>query len=47
MFNDSSLTSNPPSWATFCSLEDNNLGAEGGKAICGALKVNRSITNIK
>ena len=34
-------------WVFFCSLEDNELGAEGGKAIGEALKVNKSITNIK
>jgi hypothetical protein len=43
----SSLPSNHPSWPPFCSLEDNELGAEGGKAIGEALKVNKSITNIK
>ena len=32
---------------TFCSLGYNELGAEGGKAIAAALKVNTSITNIK
>ena len=32
---------------TFCSLQWNDLGAEGGKAIGEALKVNTSITNIK
>ena len=32
---------------TFCSLQQNKLGAEGGKAIAEALKVNTSITNIK
>ena len=47
MFNDSSLTSNPPSWATFCSLVNNKLDAEAGKAIGEALKVNTSITNVK
>ena len=47
MFNDSSLTSNPPLWATFCSLEGNDLDPEGGKAIGEALKVNTSITNIR
>ena len=31
----------------FCSLEVNELGAEGGKAIAAALKVNTSITNIQ
>ena len=31
----------------FCSLEYNELGAEGGKAVAEALKVNTSITNIK
>ena len=36
-----------PSWPPFCSLKDNELGAEGGKAIGEALKVNKSITNIK
>ena len=30
----------------FCSLYSNELGAEGGKAIGEALKVNTSITNI-
>ena len=34
-------------WVFFCSLECNQLGAEGGKAIAGALKVNTSITNIR
>ena len=34
-------------WVTFCSLAGNNLGAEGGTAIGGALKVNTSITNIE
>ena len=43
----SSLTSNPPLWPPFCSLNDNELGPEGGKAIGEALKVNTSITNIK
>ena len=32
---------------TFCSLESNQLGAEGGEAIAEALKVNTSITIIK
>ena len=31
----------------FCSLVDNHLDAEAGKAIAEALKVNTSITNIK
>ena len=31
----------------FSSLRANDLGAEGGKAIAEALKVNTSITNIK
>ena len=31
----------------FSSLEDNELGAEGGKAIAEVLKVNTSITHIK
>ena len=31
----------------FCSLKWNKLGAEGGKAIAGALKVNNSITTIE
>ena len=31
----------------FCSLFRNGLGAEGGKAVAEALKVNTSITNIK
>ena len=31
----------------FCSLRFNDLGAEGGKAIAEALKVNTPITNIK
>ena len=31
----------------FSSLEANKLGAEGGKAIADALKVNTSITIIK
>ena len=43
----SSLPSNPPSWPPFCSLNYNNLGPEGGKAIGEALKVNTSITNIE
>ena len=34
-------------WPTFYSLFNNNLGAEGGKAIAEALNVNTSITNIK
>ena len=34
-------------WPPFCSLRDNELDAEGGKAIGEALKVNTSITNIK
>ena len=34
-------------WPHFSSLRYNNLGAEGGKAIGEALKVNRSITNIE
>ena len=32
---------------TFSSLEDNELGTEGGKAIAEALEINTSITNIK
>ena len=32
---------------TFCSLWNNDLGAEGGKAIAEALEVNTSITNIE
>ena len=43
----SSLTSNPPLWPPFCSLEGNKLGAKGGKAIGEALKVNTSITDIQ
>ena len=35
------------SWPPFCSLEYNELGAEAGKAIGEALKVNTSITNVK
>ena len=31
----------------FRSILTNKLGAEGGKAIAGALKVNTSITNIE
>ena len=31
----------------FCSLEHNELGAEGGKAIAEVLKFNASITNIE
>ena len=31
----------------FYSLYNNELGAEGGKAIAAALKVNTSIANIK
>ena len=34
-------------WGSLCSLRANNLGPEGGKAIGEALKVNRSITNIR
>ena len=34
-------------WGSFCSLEYNQLGAEGGKTVAEALKVNTSITNIK
>ena len=34
-------------WPSFCSLKYNELGAEGGKAVAEALKVNTSITNIK
>ena len=33
IFNDSSLTSNPPLWATFCSLRANNLDAATKTAI--------------
>ena len=47
MVDDSSLISTSPLWHPFCSLYLNNLGAEGGKATGEALKVNRSITNIK
>ena len=36
-----------PLWVTFCSLMYTDLGAEGGKAVAGALKVNTSITDIK
>ena len=36
-----------PLWGLVCSLNYNSLGAEGGKAIGEALKVNTSITNIK
>ena len=35
------------SWGSLCSLYLNELGAEGGKAIGEALKVNTSITNVK
>ena len=35
------------SWATFCSLFNNKLGAVGGTAIAEALKVNTSITSIE
>ena len=31
----------------FCSVGENELGAEGGKAIAEALEINTSITNIK
>ena len=34
-------------WPSLCSLWRNELGAEGGKAVAEALKVNTSITNIK
>ena len=34
-------------WPAFYSLGYKNLGAEGGKAIAEALKVNTSITNIE
>ena len=34
-------------WPHFCSLVNNDLGPEGGKAIGEALKVNTSITNIR
>ena len=34
-------------WGSLCSLYGNKLGAEGGKAIGEALKVNTSITDIK
>ena len=47
IFDDSSLTSNPPLWPTFCSLYRNDLGPEGGKAIAEALNVNRSIVQIE
>jgi hypothetical protein len=30
-----------------CSLESNELGSEGGKVIAEALKVNKSLQNIK
>ena len=35
-----------PLWGLVCSLYQNRLGPEGGKAIGEALKVNTSITNI-
>ena len=41
------ITSNPRLWPPFCSLYDNKLGPEGGKAIGEALKINTSITNIR
>jgi hypothetical protein len=31
----------------FCSLRTNKLGPEEGKAIAEALKVNKTVTNIK
>ena len=34
-------------WGSLCSLDDNNLGPESGKAIGEALKVNTSIANIR
>ena len=34
-------------WPSFCSLGNNDLDAEAGKAIAEALKVNTSITNIE
>ena len=34
-------------YASFFSLRGNELGSEGGKAIAEAIKVNKSITNIK
>ena len=34
-------------WGLYFSLYNNNLGPEGGKAIGEALKVNRSIVDIK
>ena len=34
-------------WPHFCSLRYNELGPEGGKAIGEALKVNKSIINIR
>jgi hypothetical protein len=43
----SSLPSNHSLWPHFSSLGLNKLGAEGGKAIGEALKVNTSITDIK
>ena len=46
-FSNVPLPSNPLLWPPFCSLYYNKLGAEGGKAIGEALKVNTSITNIK
>ena len=42
------ITDQPAPWLpSVGSLEANGLGAEGGKAIAEALKVNTSITNIK
>ena len=34
-------------WGLYFSLQYNQLGSEGGKAIGKALKVNRSIVDIK
>ena len=31
----------------FCSLENNKLDTKGGKAVAEALKINKSITNIR
>ena len=46
IFDDSSLASNPPLWPTFCSLFNNGLGPEGGKAIGKALETNTTVQTI-
>ena len=34
-------------WGLYCSLESNNLGSEGGKAIGKALETNKTVQTIK